>query len=190
MICLFSSSNYPPPLRISSRRGWRSSSRNKTHKASEYHSCTAHFFFCELGWKSTRAKHIWTGELQRSGELSGRLVTYEQQNWVQSDGFFLLLRILPWVGWSGVDEMERIDCYNTSSIDNFPSRMDRAMGDWIGWQQDTSLAWWWMIPDIFPFPTSRRDRMGWVKQHKIYLLMGSWWGCAVAAVVVMHACLE
>ena len=104
--------------------------------------------------------------------------------------FFLLLRILPWVGWSGVDEMERIDCYNTSSIDNLPSRMDRAMGDWIGWQQDTSLVWWWMIPDVFPFPTSRRDRMGWDKQHKIYLLMGSWWGCAVAVVVVMHACLE
>lgn len=55
-------------------------------------------------------------------------------------------RSLGWMEWTGRNGMDRLLQH---LIDRqFPSRMDRAMGDWIGRQQDTSLIWWWKIPDF------------------------------------------
>jgi len=71
--------------------------------------------------------------------------------------------------------MEWIDCYNTSSIDNFLLRwMDRAMGDRIGkmaWdgQQDIFLLVLVVLVDDdtrFFSPTTRRDGMGWISKPK------------------------
>jgi len=58
------------------------------------------------------------GELQWSGRRVEWPACYIKTTKLGAERLFFL-RIVPWVGWSGLEGMEWIDCYNTSSIDNF-----------------------------------------------------------------------
>merc|ERR1712144_191118 len=103
----------------------------------------AQHIFSSANWGGkVRARTHMDGELQWSGRRVEWPACYIKTTKLGAERLFFL-RIVPWVGRNGMDRLLQ------HLIDRqFPSRMDRAMGDWIGRQQDTSLIWWWKIPDF------------------------------------------